>query len=68
MKYNYFDTLNAALESEGLIATWELHFDPINYGETFSYTFDDGTKYGHYISIYRDNRGKYERPIHYKRG
>jgi len=35
--------------------------------ENFSYTYDDGTKYGRYITIYRDNTGRYERPIHYAR-
>ena len=65
---NYFDNLNAALESEGLLSTWQLHFEPIGYGQTFGYTFQDGTKYGHYVSIYRTERGQYERPIHYNRG
>jgi len=65
---NYFDTLNSALQSEGLLETWQIHFDPIKYGQTFGYTFQDGTKYGHYVSIYRDDSGRYERPIHYKRG
>jgi hypothetical protein len=31
-------------------------------------TYDDGSRFGYYISIYRDERGLYERPIHYKRG
>ena len=44
------------------------HGDPISYNETKGITFDDGTKYGHYVSVYRDERGLYERPIHYKRG
>jgi len=65
---NFFPTLSEALDSEGLLDTWQVHYSPIQYGETFSYTHDDGTKYGHYISIYRDNRGCYERPIHYARG
>ena len=67
MKQNFFNTLNEALESEGLIDSWELHFNPINYGSTFSWTFDNGTKYGHLISIYRDESGRYERPVHYNR-
>jgi hypothetical protein len=68
MKYNYFNTLNSALESEGLLATWQIHFEPIGYGQTFGYTVEDGTRFGHYVSIYRDDAGRYERPIHYKRG
>ena len=62
---NYFNTLAEALESEGLNL---LVHGGINYGETYSATIDDGTKYGHYVSIYRDERGLYERPIHYARG
>lgn len=67
MKQSYFDTLNDALNSENLIESWNCMAPPIQYGETRSYDFDDGTKYGHHVSIYRDNRGMYERPIHYKR-
>ena len=64
----YFNTLNEALESENLLHTWDISFPPIQYGETFSYTYDDGTKYGYYISIYRSEQGKYETPVHYARG
>jgi hypothetical protein len=67
MKTNWFATLSEALESEGLQDSWELHFPSISYNSTFSYTFDDGTKYGHFVSIYRDGQGQYERPVHYKR-
>lgn len=67
MKQNWFETLNEALESEGLLDTWETHFPPIAYNSNCSYTFQDGSKYGKFISIYRDNSGKYERPVHYKR-
>lgn len=63
---NYFATLSEALESEGLSHAWDMR--PLAYNQTLSCTYDDGTKYGHYISIYRDERGLYERPIHYKRG
>lgn len=63
----YFNTLNEALESQNLLGTWDISFPPIQYGETFSYTYDDGTKYGHYISIYRSEQGKYETPVHYQR-
>lgn len=41
---------------------------PINYGQTMAYTYADGSKYGHFITVYRDERGYYERPIHYARG
>lgn len=65
---NWFNTLNDALAAEGLTHTWQIHFDPINYGETFNYTHQDGTRYGHFVSIYRSIDGRYERPIHYPRG
>lgn len=65
---NWFNTLAEALRSENLEDTWQIYFNPISYNETYTYTFDDGTKYGHYVSIYRDNRGMYERPVHYARG
>ena len=67
MQQNFFPTLNAALESEGLLESWELTFPPIPYSGSFSYTFDDGSKHGHYVSLYRDQDGRYERPVHYKR-
>jgi hypothetical protein len=64
---NFFGTLNAALESEGLLAAWDMCMTPITYGETHRWTWDDGTKHGHLISVYRDERGMYERPLHYAR-
>lgn len=64
---NWFPTLNDALEAEGLLESWKLHFNPIGYNETYTYTIQDGTKYGRYVSIYRDERGMYERPVHYSR-
>ena len=67
MKQNRFPTLNEALESEGLVETWQIHFQPIGYGQTFSYTHDDGSKYGQYVSVHRFEDGSYERPVHYKR-
>ena len=67
MKQNWFETLNAALESEGLIESWELNFQPIGRDQNFSYTFQDGSLYGHLVSIYRAENGRYERPVHYKR-
>lgn len=66
-KQNWFETLNAALESEGLLESWENNFPPIAYDSNFSYTFDDGTRYGRYVSIYRDSNGRYERPVTYQR-
>ena len=65
---NWFDTLNEALESEGLLETWDFSYPPIQYGQTFSWTHNDGTKYGHFITVYRDQDGRYERPVHYARG
>lgn len=66
-KQNRFQTLNEALDSEGLLDSWKLHFLPLNYGQTFNYTFEDGSKYGYYVSIHRFEDGTYERPVHYKR-
>lgn len=66
-KQNWFPTLSAALESEGLLETWDCHWPPIAYGETRGYTWNDGSRYGHYVSIYRSDTGSYERPVHYKR-
>lgn len=44
------------------------HLDaPLVYGMTYDYTWEDGSKYGRKISIYRDCEGRYERPVHYKR-
>lgn len=67
MKQNWFDTLNAALESEGLLDAWEPHFLPLSYNKTYSWTWQDGSRYGRQVSIYRDDRGRYERPVHYAR-
>lgn len=67
IKQNRFGTLNEALASEGLVESFELHYQPIGYGETRNWTFDNGTKYGHYVSIHRFEDGTYERPIHYNR-
>jgi hypothetical protein len=68
MTQNRFATLNEALEAESLLEAWDsITFRPINYGETFSWTWQDGTRYGHYVSITRFDDGMYERPVHYKR-
>ena len=66
VKTNWFPTLQEALDAENLSNAWPCL--PIAYGQTIGLTHDDGTKYGHYISIYRDSNGLYERPIHYSRG
>ena len=63
---NRFETLSEALEAENLAHMWDDR--PIAYGQTVRLTYEDGTRYGHYVSVYRDERGTYERPIHYKRG
>ena len=67
-KQNWFPTLNAALEAEGLLESWNMVWSPIRREETRSWTWEDGTRYGHFVSVYRDERGMYERPIHYSRG
>lgn len=65
-KQNWFNTLNEALNSEGLIEDYPFGLN-IGYGETVNYTFDNGTKYGHYVTIFRNSDGRYERPVHYNR-
>ena len=66
-KQNWFKSLNDALNSEGLIEAWDCMAPTINYGETRRFTWEDGTRYGHLVSIYRNEQGFYERPVHYKR-
>lgn len=57
---NYFDTLNDALDSEGLIECWPVTAS-VPYGATVALAIA-----GKWISIYRDGvTGLYERPIHY---
>lgn len=63
---NWFKTLSEALESEGIAHMWDMR--PLAYEQTLSLTYDNGTRYGYYVSVYRDSRGLYERPVHYKRG
>ena len=65
---SYYNTLNDALESVGLLHTWDISNPPIGYNEYFSYTYDDDSKYGRFVSIYRNEQGKYETPVHYSRG
>lgn len=67
VKPNWFPTLNESLASENLLEAWDAAtFGGIQYGETKTWIWQDGTKYGHFVSIYRDERGMYERPVHYK--
>lgn len=62
---NYFSTLYEALESEKLLDKWHIT-KAIGYGETITHVhINDDRKANTYISIYRDERGYYERPIHY---
>ena len=66
-KQNRFQTLNEALDSEGLVDSWDITFQALSYGQTFSYTFNNGTRHGHYVSVHRFEDGTYERPVHYNR-
>ena len=63
MKQNFFPTLNAALLSENLIDYWPLGSN-IQYGETVQHIVDTPTG-SKLISVYRNEVGNYERPIHY---
>lgn len=56
---NWFPTLNASLASEGLVDLWPVGLN-INYGQTISLSAG-----GRWISVYRDEQGRYERPVHY---
>lgn len=56
---NYFPTLNDALHAEGLCSFWPLGLN-LSYGQTFSLSAG-----GRWISVYRDEQGRYERPTHY---
>ena len=60
-KQNWFETLNQSLESENLTDSWPLGLN-ISYGENVRFTTDNGV----HISVFRENNGRYERPIHYK--
>ena len=58
-KRNYFSTLADALEAENLNGHWPLGVN-INYGQTIGLAAN-----GRWISVYRDDSGRYERPVHY---
>lgn len=72
VKQNWYPTLNAALESQGLVDVWPLGSN-VNYGETVRHSVQTGVKikYGKevpvmkHISVYRDERGMYEAPVSY---
>lgn len=64
-KKYYFGTLNEALQSENLLDSWPISAS-LNYGEVYRYSFDDGSKHGRFVSIYRREDGLYERPVTYK--
>jgi hypothetical protein len=63
----YYQTLNSALESVGLLDSWDISFPAIAYGETRRWTWEDGTKHGRLVSVYRTESGLYETPVHYAR-
>ena len=57
---NYFDTLSAALQSEGLADCWPITGN-VPYGATVGLACN-----GRWLSVYRDGAtGLYERPVHY---
>lgn len=58
---NFFNTLNEALDSENLVELWPLGTN-IDYNQNVSVVGNDDETF---ISVYRDERGMYERPIHY---
>lgn len=68
---NFFKTLNDALEAEGLVELWPIGSN-IRYGETVRHIVETGEVKGKretprlkLISVYRDQYGMYERPVHY---
>ncbi|CAB4222614.1 hypothetical protein UFOVP1655_152 [uncultured Caudovirales phage] len=60
-KQNWFNTLNSSLNSENLVELWEFGVN-VGYGQTVRLI----TNCGHLISVYRDDTGRYERPVHYQ--
>jgi len=55
----WFNTLNDALEAEGLVDFWPIGLN-ISYDQTVQFASN-----GKWISVFRDETGRYERPIHY---
>ena len=60
-KATWFDTLREALQSERLEDLWPIGLN-ISYDENVRILTDCGRL----ISIFRNNNGRYERPVHYK--
>ncbi|AHC30524.1 hypothetical protein CC53_gp107 [Rhizobium phage vB_RleS_L338C] len=58
-KCYWFNTLNDALASENLVNLWPFGKTML-YGETVGFAAA-----GRWISVYRSESGRYERPIHY---
>lgn len=56
---NWFATLNDALDSEALTDLWPLGVN-VPYDTTVGLASG-----GRWISVTRDNAGRYERPVHY---
>lgn len=61
MKKYYFNTLNEALSSEGLLHTLDTSTKSLYYGETMRYFYEDIV-----VVVTRMDGGIYERPVHYK--
>lgn len=58
-KRNYFETLADALDAESLNDVWPIGVN-VNYGQAIGLAVN-----GRWISVYRDDSGRYERPVHY---
>ena len=64
---NWFNTLSEALDAEGLLDTWDCYWEPMGYESNRRYTAEIDGRY-HHVSLYRNERGMYERPVHYDAG
>ena len=62
-KQNWFETLNAALESENLVDLWPCGLN-INYGQTVRHCAETKNNI-RLISVTRETDGRYERPVFY---
>lgn len=58
---NYFNTLNEALDAEGLLEKVGMITQPVGYDQQLNMAVD-----GTFISVSRMNCGRYERAIHYQ--
>lgn len=58
---NYFNTLNEALDAEGLLEKVDMITQPVGYNQQLNMAVD-----GTFISVSRMDCGRYERAIHYK--